>query len=113
MNTQTSWLPIDVDDITLAFPANVVQKYMPPMKDIPKEFHMMSKNKWNDFIADWFFNGVKNIKLTPKTGIDETKAMRHIKTIMGSFEPQHEHKEAACAYLMSLWFDDVHYDKAK
>jgi len=24
---------------------------------------------------------------------------------LGSFEPQHEHKEAAVAYLMSLWFE--------
>jgi hypothetical protein len=113
MTAKTEWLPIEVDDITLTFPTNIVQKYMPPMKDIPKEFHMTSRNKWNNFVADWFFCGFKNLKLTPKTGIDGTKAMRHIKTIMGSFEPRPEHKEAACAYLMSLWFDDVKYDKTK
>jgi hypothetical protein len=32
---------------------------------------------------------------------------------MSSWEPKHEHKEAGCAYLLSEFFDDVNYKKAK
>jgi hypothetical protein len=31
----------------------------------------------------------------------------HLKAIMGSFQPKHEHKTAGVAYLMSLWFEAV------
>jgi len=102
-------LPVDVDDVTLAFPASIVEKYMPAMKDIPAHID----RKWEDLISTWFFEGVSELKLTPKPGIDERKALRHIKAILGSFEPKHEHKEAAAAYLMSLWFDDVSYKAGK
>ncbi len=50
---------------------------------------------------------VKETKFVSKPGIDETDAKRHLKAVLGSFAPKHEHKEAACAYLMSLWFEDV------
>jgi hypothetical protein len=36
-------------------------------------------------------------------------AMRHVQYCMRSFEPKHEHKEAGCAYLLSLWFDDIEW----
>ena len=31
----------------------------------------------------------------------------HLKSILQSFKPKHERKEAGVAYLMSLWFDDI------
>jgi len=49
----------------------------------------------------------------PNDGIDQNKALRHIKAILGSFEPKHEHKEAAAAYLLSLWFKSVKYAKGE
>ena len=51
-----------------------------------------------------FFNGGK-FELEAKPGIDRSAALKHIRAIMGSFEPKHEHKEAACAYLFELWFE--------
>jgi hypothetical protein len=106
-------IPKEVDDVTLAFPASV-RHLMPEYKDIPKEFRNLNhRNKWGKMVSDWFFCGLKNLELTPKPGIDEKKALRHIRAIIGSFEPKHEHKTAACAYLLSLWFDDVKYDVAK
>lgn len=101
----------DIDNITLAFPANV-SHLMPAYKDIPEEFKRPC-GKWQDVVSAWFFCGLKNAKWTPKEGVDTNKALRHVKTIMGSFEPKHEHKEAGCAYLLSQWFDDVTYEKAK
>ena len=105
--------PLEVSDIDVVFPANVMN-LMPAYKDIPEEFrNFNSKNKWNKLFNDWFYRGIINLQLDPKDGIDTNKALRHIKAIMGSFQPKHEHKEAAVAYLFSLWFKDVKYDVKK
>lgn len=85
---------------------------MPAMKDIPEEFQQR-KNIWQNLVADWFFCGLKSLEMTPKDGVDKAKAIRHVKAIMGSFEPQHEHKEAACAYLLAEWFTDPKWTVAK
>lgn len=101
----------EVDNLTLAFPAHV-SNLMPKYDEIPKEFRYGS-NKWNKFFNDMFFSGIKNLKLIPREGVNQNKAIRHIRTIAGSFEPQHEHKEAAIAYLMDQWFSDGSWERAK
>lgn len=93
----------EVSPLDMAFPTTV-KHLMPPYAEIPAEFKN-DRTVWNRLVSDWFFCGVKNLTLTPKDGIDKDKALRHIKTVMGSFEPKHEHKEAACAYLLSQWFE--------
>jgi len=97
-----------VSDMDIICGGNI-EELLPPMQDIPSEFGIMKPNKWSRFISDWFFCGIEDVKLAPKDGVDPVRAIRHIKAIMSSFEPKHEHKEAGCAYLMSLWFDDVQY----
>ena len=89
-----------------------IEELLPPMQDIPDEFGICKKNKWSEFISDWVFRGIKELRLAPKDGVDPEKAIRHIRAIMSSFEPKHEHKEAGCAYLMSIWFDDLQYQTA-
>jgi len=102
----------EVSDIDMALGGNIAE-LLPPMKDIPEEFGIGKRNKWSQFISDWFFCGIKELKLVPKEGVDPVKAIRHIRAIMSSFEPKHEHKKAGCAYLMSLWFDDIQYRPAR
>jgi len=88
------------------------QKLLPPYSEIPEEFKCHNRpTKWNTFFNDMFFNGISNLRLAPKEGIDGGKALRRIRAIAASFEPKHEHKESGIAYLMSQWFDDVKYDK--
>lgn len=102
---QSKWsTPTEVNDLDIAFPATV-RHLMPKYSEVPEEFQGNS-SKWNRFFSDMFYRGIKNADLKPKEGIDKDKAMRHIRCVAGSFEPKHEHKEAAVAYLMSLWFDD-------
>lgn len=105
-------LPQSIDDATFAFPASV-EHLMPKYAEIPKEFKQWQGTKWNQFFDDAFFSGVKNVSFKPKPGIDAKAAWRHVQTIMRSFEPKHEHKTAACAYLLSLWFDDITYEVAR
>ena len=101
-----------IDDATLAFPASV-RHLMPAQADIPDEFRRHS-NRWNRLFSDWFFLGLESLELTPKEGVDKAKALRHIRAVMGSFEPKHEHKEAAVAYLLNEWFvDEKHVAKKR
>lgn len=89
-----------------------VKGLMPPYNEIPEEFKD-GNTKWNRVFNDWFFEGLHKCQWVPKEGIEAKTAVRHIATIMSSFDPKHEHKEAACAYLMSLWFDNVSYEIEK
>lgn len=104
--------PAEIDDATVAFPA-MVGDLMPSQEDIPEEFKQFLGTKWNQVFSDWFYFGLKGAKWQSKEGINQDKALRHIGAVMGSYEPKHEYKEAAAAYLMSLWFEDVKYKKGE
>ena len=79
-----------------------VMELMPPWRDIPREFNS-DRNEWTRWQRKWFFEGLDGTP-EPKDGIDAKKAMRHLAAIQRSWMPKHEHKEAAVAYLASLWF---------
>lgn len=102
--TEKDWSkPMDVNDVTLVFPGTVIGTLMPTMEEIPEEFRDR-EGPWHDLIAMLFFKGGK---LPPvKEGIDATKAQRHLGACLGSFEPKHEHKTAACAWLASMWYTE-------
>lgn len=77
----------------------------PPYKEIPQEFRD-GRTEWNALVNDWFFRGLKELKSQPKADIDRADALGHLRAILASFDLSHEHKEAAVAYLLSLWFEN-------
>lgn len=88
-------------------------KHMPKMADIPEEFRK-ERSRYCDVAQIWFFKGAqstdKGIKagsfiLTAKPDVDAHKALAAVKAVLGSFEPPHEHKIAACGYMLSEWFN--------
>ena len=91
----------------IAFGPRSVKEWMPKPTDIPKQFYDFNGTKWNKLVSEWFFCGLTSLELTPKEGVDKKKALAHVRTIMVSFEPKHEDKEAACAFLLSEWFEDA------
>jgi hypothetical protein len=97
--------PKEISAVDLAFPTSV-KDLMPDYGVIPVEFRR-GTTKWNRLFSTWFYHGISGAKFAPKAGIDTEKALQHISAVMRSWEPKHEHKEAAAAYLMSLWFEDV------
>jgi hypothetical protein len=99
--TVEKYLPQEVTGLDMAFGGDV-SKLMPPYAEIPKEFKD-THNYWCGWQSQWFFEGLKT-QPEAKEGIDQKSAMRHLAAIQRSFEPQHEHKSAAVAYLASLWF---------
>lgn len=101
----------DVTMVETVFGGDKALKIMPKMQDIPEDFP--NRKKWKQVMSDWFFTGIKNAKWTPKAGVETKKALAAIVTVMRSFAPKHEHKEAAVAFMLSEWFEDVTYDTAK
>jgi len=104
-NTRELWLqpPYEQQEVSEAltmFPGDVMH-LMPEYRSVEVE------DKWRELQREWFFKGLpKNLQLYPKDGIDPEKAFRHIQCIQGSFQPKHEHKEEAVAFLLGHWFDD-------
>ena len=84
-------------------------KHLPAIIDIPEEFDMHDgDSKWIAVVETWHKQGLtpEVIKtLTPKPGVDTTEALMAVSAILRSWMPQHEHKIAGCAYLMSEWFE--------
>lgn len=103
--------PIPVDDVTLAFPAHVVGILMPEYLECQEGLERLDPkemSKWLDFQRSWFMRGLPaEVEFYCKEGVDGETAFRQLQAIQGSFQPKHQHKEAAVAYLCSLWFDDI------
>jgi hypothetical protein len=74
---------------------------MPEYRNIPDEFKRPN-NPWVKWQVAWFFDGLKSFP-SAKEGVDQISAMRHLDCIQRSWDTKHEHKEAAVAYLASLW----------
>ena len=99
--------PMKVDDLDMAFGGgSKLKTLMPAYSTLPEEFRR-ERDPYSPLVNRWFALGLPKDRLKPKEGIDANEAFRHMKTIMGSFEPKHEHKIAGVAYLMSQWFDIV------
>ena len=98
-------MPCDVSGLDIAFGGDI-SRLLPPYADIPDAFKH-GDTKWNRLFAQWFYSGVSHLVMTPKPGIDQAKALRHICAVMVSFEPKHEHKEAGIAVLLNEWFADA------
>ena len=95
--------PHEVDDVTMALPGRLGD-LIPPWDEIPDDFRR-GKTTWNRWASRWFFNGLDSFP-EANDGIDQEAVKRHLATIQRSFEPQHEHKEAAVAWLASKWLKE-------
>lgn len=109
----TDWSkPIPVDEVTLAFPAHITGKLLPPRDEIPEEFFKLN-NPFQRAAATWFYGGVdlerSTVALHEGHDIDVPTALRQCQACLGSFEPSHEHKMAGVAYLLSLFFAEVDF----
>lgn len=104
--------PIKVSDVELAFPAHAERELMPPHEECVTGLDALpesERKKWRDFQNTWFMRGLPaTVTFDLKDGIDGETAFRHLQAIQGSYAPKHQHKQAAVAYLSSLWFHDVH-----
>lgn len=109
MSDSVTWPVPELDPIEAAFPANVLS-WIPPRDQIPDEFAFRPgrESEWNEIASGWFYDGLPdNVKFYPRKGIDPERAIQALLALLNSFQPKHEHKEEAAAYLLSLWFEHV------
>ncbi len=91
-------------DIDMAFPAHVVE-HMPKMDEMPEAFRKGEHPACS--VANGIFFGRwagKKPGMVARDGVNPSDAWRHLHCIMSSFEPAHEHKEAAWGFLLNEWF---------
>jgi hypothetical protein len=102
--------PHDVSDILAAFPSGL-GGLMPGFFEIPANFRDQSgdaeSRPWLEFQRTWFFDGIDPAGWRARPGVDVTKAWRHLSVIQRSWDPTHEHKTAAVAWLASRWLEAV------
>lgn len=103
MSLQAPYEPVETSQVLRAFPGDI-DHLLPAYEDIPEEFKRL-ENPWVKFQRDWFFRGLSpDTQFGSREGIDAERAYYHLACIQRSYEPKHEHKEAAVAFLASLWF---------
>lgn len=104
----TSLIPLDVSDDDVLDGSTDTEWLLPPWKDIPTQFRARSSSEpWCHFVSDWFFDGTDAARMVARPGVDRRLAFRHLRAVMRSHEPKHEHKIAGVAYLCSLWFEPL------
>lgn len=91
----------------MAFPARVIE-HMPSWEEIPQEYKRWWTHPTAVLAQKWFSNELVHSEpmpdFYPQQGVDADDAFRHIHTVLSSFQPKHEHKIAACAMLIELYF---------
>jgi hypothetical protein len=103
MAKTTDWsLPKPVSDVQFAFPANIIGTLIPEWDDLPDEFRNRTSG-YEELAGHACFNNVGFRSDSLLEGIDIELANRQLNAIARSFQPKHQHKEAAIAYLLSLW----------
>lgn len=97
--------PMEVSDTQMTFPATLGE-LLPKWNDIPKRFQG-NNDMYCQFADAWFFGGWpgKKFLVYPKGDVDPQKAIRHLYTLLRSYEPKQEHKIAAVGWLASRWLD--------
>ena len=100
--------PKPVDDLRVTFPANV-EDLMPGYEDIPDDFKG-GANPYVKWQRRWFHHGLSKFP-DVREEVSKARVARHLAVIQKSFEPKHEHKEAAVAFLASLWIDESELGK--
>lgn len=102
--------PLEVPEETREFPYEI-NNLLPPPDYIPSKESIEAK--WFKLFADLFFNGTLTVtKMIPKSGVQAGRAWTHLTTIAKSQQPNYEYKEAAFAYLASVWFEEIGYVEA-
>ncbi|KAG1454112.1 hypothetical protein G6F57_015579 [Rhizopus arrhizus] len=96
----------ELSDVDMAFGTT---QGLPAYDRIPVEFRD-SRTQWNNLVSKIFFTGVKGLQFTAHPGVDGNAAYKHVRALLASWEPKHEHKEAGVAYLMSQYFKSATWD---
>ena len=97
---------VEVTDAEMAFPAQVIGKFLPDWDAIPAGFKERN-DPWSACADRLFFQGTGGFNFYAKDGVSAEKAYRMVAACLGSYEPKHQHKIAGVAYLLATFFEKV------
>lgn len=97
--------PQVVTDAEIAFGGNI-DDLLPPLSYIPKEFSD-GWTKWHQLAEDLFFGRPLKGTISERDGVDSSLAARHIRAVLNSYKPGHDHKISGAAFLLSKFFEDI------
>lgn len=103
--------PVAVTDNDMVWGART-DELLPMWDELPEEFQKYNYNKYCSAASSMFFEGLAKSGVTVKPEFNEDEVLRHLLTILRSFQPKHEHKIAGVGYLISKWCD-LPADKGK
>lgn len=106
---------VDVPQIDFAFPSDVIGRFLPPVEEIPKDFHGTKEHRyWEELAARLFYGDTRNkdLQLYPKEGVDPEKAYRMINACLRSYQPRQEHKMLGVSFLFNSFFEKYDYKEA-
>lgn len=88
--------------------------HMPKYAELPEQFQDWHNEAHCRAVNSWFMKGAKAVKggieldgvtYKAKPDVEAVKALAAIRAVLASWEPKHEHKIAACGYMLSEWFE--------
>jgi hypothetical protein len=98
-----------------------IGKIIPEWSDIPEYFRNRHYkynpvdddvlSKWFRLQSDWFYFGIKNLKMIPKNGIEKSQIIDYLALVNQIVNVEQEHKVAAFAYLCSIWIEAATWQK--
>jgi hypothetical protein len=101
--SDTKWKNlIIVDQVNYAFPAHVIGILIPEWQYLPEQFRD-GNSCFEELASHACFNCVELKPEVVRVDVDLSSANRQLSAVSRSFEPEHKYKEAALAYLLSLW----------
>ena len=99
--------PVAIPRVQQVFPANLGD-LLPPLDLIPEAYRSGRAGHVSTYARSMALGRIdESLALIKRPGVDPELAWTHLCTIASSFEPKHEHKEAALAWLLSMWYLDV------
>lgn len=99
----------ELSELDLAFPAGALD-WMPLWEEIPDDFKegRGDARKWVKIANVWFAVGLaEGVEFYPHPGVDAEQAFHAVRATLGSYAPEHKHKIAAVAYMLSSWFVEI------
>ena len=100
--------PHEVTDDQINYPDQLGDLLPPHSQEIKDWALTKDANQYLDFITTWEEQGLgSGSQMFLKPGINGTNVLRHLKAVMGSFQPTPEHKIDSASWLLAQWCDKV------
>jgi len=96
----------EITDVDIVFGG--ADEHLPKWADLPDEFRRM-RGPFYHAASMLFFNGgeLSDHGLRFRDGVDQTRAIRLLRALLGSYGTKHQHKIGGVGFLLSQWCEEA------